>query len=62
MHPTGRICKLSPMTVLTSASHAKVTPRTAFLKKIFARLPVESVHPEIRVLRIAHTYIRSLFN
>lgn len=34
MHPAGRICKLSPMTVLTSASHVKVTPRTAFLKKM----------------------------
>lgn len=33
MHPAGRICKLSPMTILTSASHVKVTPRIAILKK-----------------------------
>jgi len=46
MHPAGRICKLPPMTVLTSASHAKVTPRTARPEiKREHPLPLSSIHP-----------------
>lgn len=33
MHPAGRICELPPMTVLTSASHVKVTPCVSLAAK-----------------------------
>lgn len=72
MHPAGRICKLSPMTILTSASHVKVTPRTAFLKKSLDSHPPDRIIPRIALQLSSirrysyndrpHIHIRNDFN
>lgn len=54
MHPAGRICKLSPMTVLTSASHVSDAAHRASEKKIFRpRIRQVASRRTGRIMRIA---------